>query len=307
MRSPLFSVVIPTYDREGTIVRAVRSVLAQTLADLEVVVIDDGSRDGTGPALEALDDPRVRYHWQPNAGRCAARNRGAEVAFGTFLTFLDSDDEVLPNWLETFHRLLRGEDPTVACCGARLIRQRDQAHVWDETILVPRKLGPLHDDRVGLFLTGTFALKREAFLALGGYERELTFSENTDFSLRLLDHAERRGVRVAACPDPLLVIHNSRPIGNAATFRARLRSAELILERHGARFLEAAPTTYASYCAMAAVHAARLGEYPRARRHLAAAIRVAPLQPRNWGRLLAVSLAPRLARQYWLRQVPSDP
>lgn len=97
----LVSVVIPTYNRRDTVLASIESVLAQTYEQLEVLVIDDGSTDGTGASIRDRygTDPRVRYVWQENAERCAARNAGIGLARGEFVAFLDSDDLWLPEKL----------------------------------------------------------------------------------------------------------------------------------------------------------------------------------------------------------------
>lgn len=86
------SVVIPTYNRASVLTRSVRSVLAQTYSNLECIVVDDGSTDDTRAALSAIDDPRLRYVWQENAGACTARNHGVRLAKGDYIAFHDSDD-----------------------------------------------------------------------------------------------------------------------------------------------------------------------------------------------------------------------
>ena len=98
----LVSVVIPTFNRCELVLEAIDSVLAQTYPSLEVLVIDDGSTDGTGEAVAAryAREPRVRYTWQTNAERSTARNAGIEQARGEFVAFLDSDDCWLPKKLE---------------------------------------------------------------------------------------------------------------------------------------------------------------------------------------------------------------
>lgn len=99
----LVSVVMPAYDRAATIGPAVRSVLAQTYGNLELLVVDDGSRDGTAEVVEELaaGDPRLRLIRLPaNEGRSAARNRGIDEARGEFVTFIDSDDLYAPGRLE---------------------------------------------------------------------------------------------------------------------------------------------------------------------------------------------------------------
>lgn len=98
---PRVTVVTPTWRRAEKTVRAVRSVLAQTLTDFEMLVVDDCSGDGTPEAVEALGDPRVRVLRQErNQGACEARNRGILEARAPFVALLDSDDELLPTSLE---------------------------------------------------------------------------------------------------------------------------------------------------------------------------------------------------------------
>lgn len=96
---PRVSVVVPTYNRADLLLDAVNSVLAQTMLDLEVVVVDDGSTDQTRETVSQFGEP-VRYIYQANRGRSAARNRGIHEARGEYLLFLDSDDLLLPRSLE---------------------------------------------------------------------------------------------------------------------------------------------------------------------------------------------------------------
>jgi len=89
---PKVSVVIPTYNRAATVPRAIESVLAQTVTDLEVIVVDDGSSDDTGKVLGEMFGDRIRYYVQANQGASVARNKGVEEARGEWIAFLDSDD-----------------------------------------------------------------------------------------------------------------------------------------------------------------------------------------------------------------------
>src|SRR5208283_3848938 len=90
--NPKISVVIPTYDRAVKVQRAIESVLAQTLPGLEVIVVDDGSTDGTGGVLAEKFGDQIRYFAQTNQGVSVARNKGIEEARGQWIAFLDSDD-----------------------------------------------------------------------------------------------------------------------------------------------------------------------------------------------------------------------
>ena len=92
----LVSVVIPTFNRARLVRRAVQSALDQSYGRLEVVVVDDGSTDGTRDAIAGIDDDRLHYVRQENAGLPAARNRGIAESTGDFIALLDSDDVWLP-------------------------------------------------------------------------------------------------------------------------------------------------------------------------------------------------------------------
>lgn len=101
------SVVIPLYNKARHIRRAVDSVLRQSFGDLELIVVDDGSTDGSAAALRGLTDRRLRLIVQANAGECAARNRGIADAAAGRVAFLDADDEWRPDFLETVMGLHR--------------------------------------------------------------------------------------------------------------------------------------------------------------------------------------------------------
>src|SRR5258708_1562135 len=103
---PLISVVIPTFNRARHVQAALESVLAQTYREFEVIVVDDGSTDGTGEAVRQFisqqnhNGEQIRYFFQRNQGSSLARNKGIEQARGGWIAFLDSDDVWLPEKLE---------------------------------------------------------------------------------------------------------------------------------------------------------------------------------------------------------------
>lgn len=116
--SELVSVIIPAFNAEKTIARAVDSVLAQDdVAAIEVIVVNDGSIDGTKTFCEAYGE-RIRYIEQENRGVSAARNRGIAAASGEFIGFLDADDELTPSYLSTFKEALSLFPESKAFCGA---------------------------------------------------------------------------------------------------------------------------------------------------------------------------------------------
>lgn len=294
-RSPVFSVVVPTYNRARTLPRAMRAVLSQSFQDLELIVIDDGSSDDTPSIVSSMRDPRIRYRRQQNLGRSAARNNGAAVAKGRYLTFLDSDDEVDPGWLSTLLSLLCGEGVGVACCGALMLLERPDSSVWRREVITPHQLGPVFESAYGLFLAGTFAMELSLFHAIGGYEQTIGFSENTELALRLIPHCREKGLSIATTHQQFVLIHSQRGTGDELN---RLTAAEFMLRRHGAQYRRHSPTSFANYHAIAGVHAARLGNLGAARRHLVSAVVAAPLKWRQWARL-ALAFVPPLARMYW--------
>jgi len=107
MSNPFFSVIIPTYNRAHLVGETIESFLKQTFKDFELIIVDDGSTDNTKQVISKyLSDPRVKYIYQENKERGAARNTGAREAKGTYLLFFDSDDIALPEHLEKAYELI---------------------------------------------------------------------------------------------------------------------------------------------------------------------------------------------------------
>ena len=108
--SPFFSIIIPTYNYAQYLPRALDSVLAQQGDDYELVIVDDGSRDGTADIVQAFIHrfpTKIRYFFQENRGLSAARNRGTSLSNGDYLLFLDADDALFPDAVENFRRVLQ--------------------------------------------------------------------------------------------------------------------------------------------------------------------------------------------------------
>lgn len=118
MSAPLVSVIMPLYNAEPYVGEAVRSVLGQTLTDLELIVVNDGSTDRSGAVVKAFNDPRIRYCEQRNQGVSAALNRALSMATGTFVARHDADDVSLPQRLERQAAFLQAH-PAVVIAGSR--------------------------------------------------------------------------------------------------------------------------------------------------------------------------------------------
>ena len=178
--APAVSVIVPTYQRRELVRRAVASVLAQTYGDFELIVIDDGSTDGTGEALAGLDE-RLRYRWQPNRGVAAARNAALRLARGSTVAFLDSDDRWLRDHLAVVTEVLARfpEAVLVTTTPRHVIGGRakpSKAYLFDPLPL-------LFANPVGYF--SSVAARRDAVFAAGGFDERLQVGEDGELRVRM--------------------------------------------------------------------------------------------------------------------------
>jgi glycosyltransferase involved in cell wall biosynthesis len=174
-------VIIPTYQRRELVMRAAASVLRQTHRDFELIVVDDGSTDGTERALAPFAGG-LRYHWQPNRGVSAARNAGIELARGSIVAFLDSDDRMLPDHLAVLTGALARHPTAVlaSTCPFHLFAGRERA---SDARLVDFR-GRLFESRV-IGLPMCVAVRRDALFTVGGFDERMKAGEGGDLFLRL--------------------------------------------------------------------------------------------------------------------------
>jgi len=184
------SVVIPLYNKRDYIRRSVESVLNQSHQDLELIVVDDGSTDGSSNRINSAADSRVRIHRQNNAGEGAARNTGAELATCDWVAYLDADD----SWDSGFLKEIAGmieRFPTAALCATGYrIRTPDSNTVVGATGQVSSKL---HSNYFKLayrsklpFCASSVAISREALFACGGFAEQEPLGADQDLWCRLL-------------------------------------------------------------------------------------------------------------------------
>jgi hypothetical protein len=161
--------------------RAVASVLSQAFQNFELIVVDDGSTDGTGPALAGLDE-RIRYEWQDNRGLAAARNVGIRLARGEIVAFLDSDDRWLPHHLAVVAEVLSRHPEVVLCTTSPRfhIGGRQPASAAEVVDALPSLFA---ENLVG-HVSGV-AAGREPILAVGGFDERLRVMEAWELWRRL--------------------------------------------------------------------------------------------------------------------------
>ncbi|MDT3435479.1 glycosyltransferase family 2 protein [Haloarcula sp. 1CSR25-25] len=219
---PTVSVVLPTYNRGARLGRAVDSVLAQRVDDIEVIVVDDGSNDQTEAVVDSFDDPRVNYMaHRENLGGAAARNTGIEASTGEYVAFLDDDDEWLPHKLENQLQCLsrRSEEWIAAYCDYRVKRhgagrglKRLVGSLFSENAsdtykheggaeLIPKVLSK----NLKLGGASTLIAKRNAVESIGGFDPEFARHQDWEFLVRLL-HAGK----LAYVDQEMVVKHESK-------------------------------------------------------------------------------------------------
>lgn len=196
---PEISVVIPTYNRAQKVRRAVESVLAQTFASLEIIVVDDGSTDDTAQTLQQSFGRRIRYFAQPNQGASVARNRGIEEANGEWIAFLDSDDLWEAQKIERQFDALRCFGPQ---CGACYTDVRFFNHSETRTMFQLAEDSYRHSGTAGInsealrllvkpggagmvICLSSLVVRKDVIRTAGGFDPALLYSQDSEFMFRL--------------------------------------------------------------------------------------------------------------------------
>ena len=181
MKSPFFTVIIPTYNRVDKLPVCLDSALSQTFTNFEIVIIDDGSTDNTDKMiLENYNDSRIRYFWQEGSG-CPAnpRNQCIHKARGAWVAFLDSDDVWYPEKLDNVYNQIQDQSETDVICHNE--RMFDQTNQYTHNITHVRKADDMYKSMLldGNCLSPSATTIRKSFLT----EKELFFNESPDFAI----------------------------------------------------------------------------------------------------------------------------
>ena len=205
MNEPSISVVIPTYNRKSRLERALNSVLNQILQPIEIIVVDDGSEDGTAE-LVMEKYPSVKIIRQNNRGVSAARNHGIRCSRGDWIAFLDSDDEWDP-------RKLLEQERLVQCTPKRLLIHTDEKWIRNGTLISQRRY---HKKSGGLLFIRSLSrclispssvmLNRSLFEKYGLFDENLPACEDYDLWLRICLYE-----KINFVPLPLVIKYGGHP------------------------------------------------------------------------------------------------
>lgn len=187
---PLFSVVIPSFNRVAFLATALNSIFTQRFTDFEIIVVDDGSTDATMDYLQSLED-RIEVFRQPNQGPGAARNRGARQAGGAYLAFLDSDDLWFPWTLEVYRYVIQKYGyPSFIAGRPHQFSDANDLETISDTVYTEVRSQQFADyiasgDQWRWWGASSFLIRRDAFAAVGGFTDEWINGEDADLALRL--------------------------------------------------------------------------------------------------------------------------
>lgn len=235
------SVVIPAYNAEKWIGRAIESVLNQTIVPAEILVVDDGSTDGTAQAIEEYGS-RVRYIYQENAGCAAARNRGIEAATGQWIAFLDADDEWYPHKLELQVAILSRHKHLKWCAcsydihtrsgsqqrtiGHRSRREFVRVGFLPNALRAARRDSPFH--------TPGMLIHRSVFARVGLFDESLSQTSDNDMWWQIAMHYPPIGYCPCPCDAVYMEIAGSVSKGDAVipcSFRSLAKNLLIAKER----------------------------------------------------------------------------
>jgi glycosyltransferase involved in cell wall biosynthesis len=214
--TPSVSVIIPTYNRAALLPRAIDSVLRQTFPDFELIVVDDGSTDGSADVARSYTDSRVRViQLRANSGVARALNEGIVATRSEFVALLGDDDEWLPELLDRLIARLRNDKPLSFVHSAATWMLSPGLDDTGNLIVEPAALpeGELLDNLLAgtaQICASSCLIRRNVLLALGGFDEALRRGEDTDLWLRM----SVAGHRFAVVREPLAIVHYDHGLGH---------------------------------------------------------------------------------------------
>lgn len=222
-QAPYFSIIIPAYNRSDVIGEAIQSCLSQTFTDFEIVIVDDGSKDGKRLAEVIADfaDERIVLHRQKNAGASSARNTGIDIARGRFIAFLDSDDRFLPTKLERFRERIGNRSRFAGFAPAIVDRGKGRTAIKPGGMLHQGE--PLEHyffSRNQMIQTSVLVVDRQS-AADARFRPDISVGEDLDFCLAI----EAAGIEWERIEEPLSIWFDVPQKGRSADYRGDLEAA----------------------------------------------------------------------------------
>ncbi len=280
MNKPILSIIIPTYNRPHLLPRAVNSALAQTVENIEVIVVDDSSPE----PVQLPEHPKLSIIRLPeNSGISAARNAGAKAAYGRWLTYLDDDDELLPQMAEVSLKALAETNlPQPVALLAIMEVVNSQGKLLKKRV-PPTLLKGSHfflekiPSGQSFLSKQTLVIERELLLEIGGYDESFHSREHTEMFLRLNPVCSLFGL-------PVVTYRQYRHEGTRLSLTSSLRQVDFyrLIHKHKALFQEH-PKGFAKFVYEHAIRSYELGQIGAGIFCSLWAMRLAP--KKTWSRL----------------------
>ena len=231
--TPFFSVVIPSYNRDQLILKAINSVQVQTFKDFEIIIADDCSTDNTETSIRNLEIGNLTFLKNSvNKGNAGARNLGGSHAQGEYICYLDSDDQYHPDFLEKMYKLIHDNNkPGFLWCNVNRI----DAHGKQVDHAAPANWKPMEaDDPYVFFLNGLyfgtdfgFTVRKDAFEQVNKFDENIRAAVDTDFRLRIVQEYD-----FAHTLDVLVDTYDHAGERVRKDSSQKLRSYKLMLAKH---------------------------------------------------------------------------
>jgi glycosyltransferase involved in cell wall biosynthesis len=174
----LFTIVVPTYNREKLIGNTIKSLLSQTFKNYEIIVVDDGGNDGTKEVIESFNNACISYYWKENGERGAARNYGARLAKGKYVNFFDSDDIAYENHLQSAFNYIQLNNDRAIFFHTSYDRMNDQMEKISPSVVHTDLLNEKILKNNILSCNNVFIRKQEFDLLKFSENRELSYGED---------------------------------------------------------------------------------------------------------------------------------
>jgi glycosyltransferase involved in cell wall biosynthesis len=285
---PAISIITPTFNRAQFLNRMIGSVLNQSFQNWELIILDDGSTDHTSEVVQAFKDSRIIYFYLTHSGAGDKRNMGIDIAKSSYITFLDSDDEAMPNWLEKIHRMIVKRYSLISCGYERIEANNANYFVF------PQNMG---DINVKInFKSGTLCIYKKILIEIGGFDSSLPSGLNTDLILKVLPYISENNLTFISIDEALIRVyeHSENRIRNDK--QAIILGTLALLKKHKSWF-KRNPEKYRDYLGVVAVGLAKEGDFKKCRDFFIKAFKLKPSLVR--GLKIILTLIPILREKIW--------
>jgi glycosyltransferase involved in cell wall biosynthesis len=236
MPQPVLSIVLPTYNRADVLPRSIASVLTQSYGDFELIIVDDGSTDGTSTMVQGINDARIKYiKLDGNRGQSAARNVGIAASKARLIAFQDSDDVWHPAKLEHQISALEADAGLDGVYSdLRRVPKRGKPYVIKAPELIR---GASFDRRLSLYQSHSIGiqscvLRKEALDSVGPFREDMRCFEDLELLLRLAKNHRLQRI-------PLPLVDYFAPFGVSKDLTAQRRARTILFQRYGYRAFSA--------------------------------------------------------------------